>query len=984
MAEDLADQIDDYICVFEGAGDLTMDTFVMLLFALIVLVISLVFATKLIYDKYVLRKGVTSGTDVAGTGSSTTTTSTAAGAAAGVTGVPSSSPALAAGARLSEPKEVLTKKEAILSQVRNGGSGAMGGGGARIGGGFGAGGMGAGGGATIARKRISRKSPGPELTQKKRPAIPPSNINGTDPQIVQWATHLFRWLYSDLVVVNKLLQDWVSSVNTALLTHVEQHEMIVEIVRVLPESLPPNLSSILCEATDQSNEVELLFDVDTTPVLQIKAFKSTNQKTEVSHYKATISRLKSRVSVIVNYFALKGEMKLEGYPDIKIHLNSIGPLKTANAQDEKKQIDLVTELLIGSIREVVYPVDFSIYSTCPRLMGEESEEVTSDYGYGGYGDSYRSYQDDAYGGGLGAGPRKLLVKVLKAEGLLKCSQPFCVIEMDEPAQKHQSAPKPGQAPYWDESFLFDLSNHSTELLFEVYDSVAVGNDQTPVQADDRGRRTGEDSSDDPRPVSITAATNSNGVDAVPTPVAAVAGDTDGTLASDGNRVPPNDADSGSDGVLATVAECPEVGTVSQDDTDSRNATSPRSTGVARSNGPACFDTNRFKSRTASGGQKFLGLGLVGIDELANGPASTQILELQPRPYETETITGSLTVEFVFIDSPPVPAARRQFPQQSFHTNGMSNFAHGAVTSTPATGTQSTTINGTSGTPSSPQSKQTLTGKAQSLAARTQKFQSAEANRMNNSYLKPTAQGASGLGIVNGTKSESTPASPALSNTSTSQSMAASLSNSAPMSLGTAASVTKKPRNIFGTLRSKLTPSKKSKSLDVPQYSPTTAGANLRSASSTLSRGSSLDQRSNIFRNLSRKSSISESSAISGMSTGSGRTYVHEESTLLLETTENGVVRHYLVPLEVVAKQKNWKRKGTKLHIYNDHTFIAKHIPGGLLCFVCNRSIPRRPGKQGYECRDCAIQCHKPCHVRAPQSCPNPKILSMQLLPWPWK
>ncbi|XP_058174330.1 uncharacterized protein LOC131289140 isoform X3 [Anopheles ziemanni] len=451
MAEDLADQIDDYICVFEGAGDLTMDTFVMLLFALIVVVISLVFVTKLIYDKYVLRKGVTGSSGVAADAGSV-----AGGVGVGISGATSgavssgaSAAAVAGGTRVSEPKEVLTsKKDAILSQVRNGGGG---GGGARMGGGFGGG---TGGGATIARKRISRMSPGPELTQKKRPVIPPSNINGTDPQITQWAVHLFRWLYSDLVVVNKLLQDWVSSVNTALLTHVEQHEMIVEIVRVLPESLPPNLSSILCEATEQPNEVELLFDVDTTPVLQIKAFKSNNQKTEVSHYKATISRLKSRVSVIVNYFALKGEMKLEGYPDIKIHLNSIGPLKTANAQDEKKQIDLITELLIGSIRDVVYPVDFSIYSTCPRLMGEESEEVTSDYGYGGYNDGYRAYQDDPYGGGLSASPRKLLVKVLKAEGLLKCTQPFCVIEMDEPAQKHQSASKPGQNPYWDESFLF--------------------------------------------------------------------------------------------------------------------------------------------------------------------------------------------------------------------------------------------------------------------------------------------------------------------------------------------------------------------------------------------------------------------------------------------------------------------------------------------------------------------------------------------------
>lgn len=40
-----------------------------------------------------------------------------------------------------------------------------------------------------------------------------------------------------------------------------------------------------------------------------------------------------------------------------------------------------------------------------------------------------------------------------------------------------------------------------------------------------------------------------------------------------------------------------------------------------------------------------------------------------------------------------------------------------------------------------------------------------------------------------------------------------------------------------------------------------------------------------------------------------------------------MVRHYLVPIEVAVRQKSWKRKGTKLHVYNDHTFIAKHIRG---------------------------------------------------------
>ncbi|XP_062698739.1 uncharacterized protein LOC109623319 isoform X2 [Aedes albopictus] len=847
-----------HCCYFLGAGDLTMDTFVMLLFALIVVVIALVFLSKLLYDKYV-KKGTVSAdgatTAATATGASTTVSSIG-GAGALLPGVA----AAREGSRLSEPKEVLaSKKEALLAQARNGALG----GGARVGGGFGGagigggggpkggfGGGGGGGGTAILRKRISRKSPGPELTQKKRTVLPPSNINGSDMQSVQWAIHLFRWLYSDMVVVNKLLQDWVGTVNTALLSYVEQHEMIVEVVRVLPESLPPNMSSILCEPAEQPNEVELLFDLESTPVLQIKAFRSTNQKTEVSHYKATVSRLKTRMSIIINYFALKGEMKVEGFPDIKIHLNSIGPLKTANAQDEKKQSDLIVDLLTSSIRDVVYPIDFSIYSTCPRLMGEEPEEMLPlDYsGYGQY-DAYSSYQDNAFNTSVSTSPKKLLVKVVKAEGLLLCSQPYCVIEMDEPAQKHQSAGKAGPNPFWDESFLFDLSNHSTELLFEVYDSVAVA---------------------------------------------------------------------------------------------------------------------------AGGFQKFLGLGLVGIDELANGPASTQILELQPRPYETETITGTLTVEFVFIDAPPAPAPRRQYMQQSFARDGLDRMATSTPTQPAATLPGAGGMHTVSSAPTSPAKAGTGLTTSISFSERNKHFEAANTNR-----LPPAATDHYGL---NGTKlSESTPVSPALSSASQSLS-AATLSGSSPYDVNRSLDATKKPRNIFGTLRNKLSLSKKSKSLDNSQYSPTHVGQ-IHSASSTLSRGSTMDQRS-IFKSLSRKSSISESSAVSGISNASGRTFVHEESTLLLETLENNVLRHYLVPIEVALRQRAWKRKGVKLHIYNDHTFIAKHIKGGVLCHVCNRSILRRPGKQGYECRDCLIQCHKPCHVRTPQACPNPKILSVQLLKWP--
>ncbi|XP_052563259.1 uncharacterized protein LOC120428513 isoform X2 [Culex pipiens pallens] len=898
-----------------GAGDLTMDTFVMLLFALIVVVIALVFLSKLLYEKYV-KKG---GSVTAEGGASTTISSTSAGLVAGSSALLPSKDGAAVGLRLSEPKEVLaTKKEALLAQARNGG-GALGGG-ARVGGGLGggaafgpkAGGIGGGGGGgAVLRKRISRKSPGPELTQKKRTIVPPSNINGSDIQSVQWAIHMFRWLYSDLVVVNKLLQDWVGTVNTALLSYVEQHEMIVEVVRILPESLPPNMPSILCEPAEQPNEVELMFDLEATPVLQIKAFKSTNQKTDVSHYKATVSRLKTRMSLIINFFALKGEMKVEGFPDIKIHLNSIGPLKTANAQDEKKQGDLIVELLSASIRDVVYPIDFSIYSTCPRLMGEEPEDVMPlDYSAYGQYDTYRSYQDDSFGTSVSASPRKLLVKIIKAEGLLQCSQPFCVAEMDEPAQKHQSACKMGPNPFWDDTFLF--------------------NDPPPQQ---------------------------QCVDVEPS--------------SNPDKQPTNDSSSVPDQVRDD-----EPSQVGGDDDQPEKA--PAESDEVDSAAPVA------KTKNKCGFQKFLGLGLVGIDELSNGPASTQVLELQPRPYETENISGTLTVEFVFIDAPPAPAPRRQHMQQSFRAG-----EDALSTSTPKStlaGHPTAQGIGASGkqlqiasAPTSP-AKSGLSSSV-SFADRNQRFQAANTNRLNNSFLKPPSVSDYGL---NGTRqqSESTPVSPALSSASQ-QSYTGQLSASAPESVS---KLEKKPRNIFGTLRNKLTLSKKSKSMDCPEYGGPTYPGQIHSASSTLSRGSSMDQRSNIFpniKNLSRKSSISESSAVSGISNASGRTYVHEESTLLLETTENNVVRHYLVPIEVAVRQKSWKRKGTKLHVYNDHTFIAKHIRGGILCHVCHRSILRRPGKQGYECRDCLIQCHKPCHVRAPQACPNPKILSMQLLKWPF-
>ncbi|CAH1263982.1 C2CD2 [Branchiostoma lanceolatum] len=71
--------------------------------------------------------------------------------------------------------------------------------------------------------------------------------------------------------------------------------------------------------------------------------------------------------------------------------------------------------------------------------------------------------------------RKLLVKVIKANGLpgrngFGSCDPYCIIEMDAPLQKHKtSVIKNTINPFWDEHFLFDLSTRTKELKFSLFD-----------------------------------------------------------------------------------------------------------------------------------------------------------------------------------------------------------------------------------------------------------------------------------------------------------------------------------------------------------------------------------------------------------------------------------------------------------------------------------------------------------------------------------
>ena len=82
--------------------------------------------------------------------------------------------------------------------------------------------------------------------------------------------------------------------------------------------------------------------------------------------------------------------------------------------------------------------------------------------------------------------------------------------------------------------------------------------------------------------------------------------------------------------------------------------------------------------------------------------------------------------------------------------------------------------------------------------------------------------------------------------------------------------------------------------------------------------------SGLFLSAPNHDDGSSMSDVSGISTASNKTYVSDESSLVLETLEGGRHHHYLIPIQA-ARQGKFKKAGTKLHIYMDHIFTAQHI-----------------------------------------------------------
>ncbi|XP_025830079.1 uncharacterized protein LOC108736303 isoform X3 [Agrilus planipennis] len=436
---DLAESVDDLICVFDGTGDTTMDTLAMLVFGWILVALFVLWLGKFLYEKFAKRNDTKLKSETAKIDGKAVTTDSV--------------------------DSVNNKVKRSSSLPKSGGGKATGG-------------AGSGGGGYVpptppVRKRITRASPGPDLGRKTK-YIPAPQCTGADNVSVLWVNDVFQWLFNDLVIVNELFNEWILTLNEYTKKAVTEQGVGVEFVRILPETNPPSLTNLFCEC-DSKDDVTLTCDCEATPAFQLKCFRQKGDKVDISHYRVNVNRFRARLNIYAVTEKLKVDIKCDGWPDIKVALAPVGNIK--NNLDETHLQEVISEIVTNALRNAELHLNLGQYPTCPRLVRHVGTPGPNlPVHYDSMMNAVTSTPNHHTPNYTIQGNKRLVVKIVRASQLganQGCAEPYCVVEMDEPPQRNQtSVQKNTDSPFWDEHFLFDLSPNTAEFLFEIYDRAA--------------------------------------------------------------------------------------------------------------------------------------------------------------------------------------------------------------------------------------------------------------------------------------------------------------------------------------------------------------------------------------------------------------------------------------------------------------------------------------------------------------------------------
>lgn len=398
--------------------------------------------------------------------------------------------------------------------------------------------------------------------------------------------------------------------------------------------------------------------------------------------------------------------------------------------------------------------------------------------------------------------------------------------------------------------------------------------------------------------------------------------------------------------------------------------------------------------------RFLGLAIVGFEEIRRSGESIHSLTLQGRPYRNDKVSGTLTVQFEFYFDPNVTIVGKQIDEIKVRNSDGAEFRETVSTSKrpiydphdsyegyDVIPTKTTTVvvktvsqqfkdkplissvHGSMENAIDPATARTLDTsfprqqQAQQQQQQHQQLEDPYAAIKRPGTMQPSAH-------INQPSQDSRPLNPDMEYEPV-DSDEIRLSRDRRKKLRDGEQSEK--RGFFGGLRNRLSSSRRRSKTRAKSEE---LNDELEEA---VSLPPSRDQSQARYSDRPLSRSNYEEVSVGGKSAESSKS-LYQHSTLVLELIKNGQTRHILIPPSIVnepAATRLFKR-GKKLHIYNEHTFVAVKIKGGTVCNVCHRRIARSFTKQAYQCRECRLVCHKHCHYKTESYCTASTVKQLQI------
>ncbi|KAI6233673.1 hypothetical protein M3Y99_00881400 [Aphelenchoides fujianensis] len=368
-----------------------------------------------------------------------------------------------------------------------------------------------------------------------------------------------------------------------------------------------------------------------------------------------------------------------------------------------------------------------------------------------------------------------------------------------------------------------------------------------------------------------------------------------------------------------------------------------------------YGVNERGPRT--GDNVFLGLAIAGLGEMRRSTSRVHELHLQSRPYQNDRVTGLLTIQAEFYHDPALVASTpSSYPKSALSTRNQNGpLTVGPPDSFATENWRSTAVNPP---PSDYPTSDNVSPAGVDLTELVERPHKEPVVRLANrqpSNYESAEENVSGrwTDIENAQ----------LISSADSQTAASTQERGRGMRKGPSG---KRERSFFGELRDRLTgghsrAKKRAKSLDAqnpvleeaPSLPPSRDQSQpVRTPSSEQRRGAAIARQ-----------------WVSAQDAGPTT-----PSQLVLELGKpEEEKKYYLIPPEYVhelSASTNIMKRGKKLHIHNEHTFVAVKAKGRVICDVCGGRIATNFIKQAYQCRDCRLVTHKNCHQRTHSPCPS--------------